>query len=693
MLLSRKQLLHPHSYTTCYCFHALVYQARSRACITAAAANTAEATSAVAAPPPKPGAPKQCARVLFVGGLPGAVDPDVLQQQLAAACSQWHPTRVEVARFEEESVRSRFAAGWQHKGHAAIAFTSEDDLAAAAAAVQQLAADDWQVAAVVGPARKPPPHWPPELTLTPQELQEVQQQQAAAALRRAHNKRQRDRRQQRLIDSVSSLLTGLSPPAGLAAAQQYQPLLGQRLQQQLLQQHQQHQQQLEQAADLQLTSSSTGGSSSVLCATDLVDQLMAAMPDPLRFAIQVDKLQQLLQTQQQQQGPGLIRLAAAPSVVAVEQQLLLDWSLLPAVVDPAFGGQLADADVVRAGAGRMNLRALRKRVQVESFMLLLLQLTLPALKANAHLHIVEFGSGSGNLVLPLAHLFPCFTLTAVDMKASAITLLRQRVQQGQMHNVRVQEGTIELYSGAADVVLALHACGAASDWSLAQAAARSAAFIVSPCCIGKVNKSNTAGLFYRQDGSKRQQADQAAAAQVQQALQQTGQIQYPRSHWLKQQMDELAAKVKAEQQQQQQQQQDASPLGTPAADPAGHTLLAQQQQQQQQQQPLSPLQQAVLQSGSRTEQCRALFSLMAQAADYSHQEDHSYPDLAALAKSNVELDRGLSMAEAGYSTALVRLLQPELTAKADVLLGLPAAGARQVTAAGSASSAFSWVWA
>ena len=106
-------------------------------------------------------------------------------------------------------------------------------------------------------------------------------------------------------------------------------------------------------------------------------------------------------------------------------------------------------------------------------------------------------------------------------------------------------------TGAADVVLALHACGAASDWSLAQAATRSAAFIISPCCIGKLNKSNTAGLYYRQDGSKRQQADQAAAAQVQQALQQTGQIQYPRSHWLMQQMDQLATKVQAEQQQQQ----------------------------------------------------------------------------------------------------------------------------------------------
>jgi hypothetical protein len=234
-------------------------------------------------------------------------------------------------------------------------------------------------------------------------------------------------------------------------------------------------------------------------------------------------------------------------------------------------------------------------------------------------------------------------------------------------------------TGAADVVLALHACGAASDWSLAQAASRSAAFIVSPCCIGKINKSNTAGLLYKQDSDNQQQAVQAAAVQVQQALQQAGQIQYPRSHWLMQHMDELAAKVQAEHH-----QHKASLLGATAAENAG--------QQQQQQQALSPLQQAVLQSDSRRQQCRALFSLMAHAADYSHQEDHSYPDLAALAKSNVELDRGLSMAEAGYSATLVRLLQPDLTAKSDVLVGVPAAGAREVAAAGTAVSALSWTW-
>jgi hypothetical protein len=208
---------------------------------------------------------------------------------------------------------------------------------------------------------------------------------------------------------------------------------------------------------------------------------------------------------------------------------------------------------------------------------------------------------------------------------------------------------------------------------------------VSPCCIGKINKNNAAGLLYRQDGSERQQPAGSAADQAKQALEVAGQIQYPRSHWLTQQMDALAAKVEDEQLQQQRQ----SAVGLPDTESANAA------DQRLQQQPLNPLQQAVLQSGSRSQQCRALFSLMAQAADYSHQEDHSYPDLAALAKSNVELDRGLGMAEAGYSTALVRLLQPELTAKSDVLVGAPAVLAgvlKEETVARGLVSEFGWTW-
>jgi hypothetical protein len=53
-----------------------------------------------------------------------------------------------------------------------------------------------------------------------------------------------------------------------------------------------------------------------------------------------------------------------PDLQSVQQQLVFNWEAMPPACDPAFGGQLADADVIRAGRGEMNARALRKRVQV-----------------------------------------------------------------------------------------------------------------------------------------------------------------------------------------------------------------------------------------------------------------------------------------------------------------------------------------
>lgn len=66
---------------------------------------------------------------------------------------------------------------------------------------------------------------------------------------------------------------------------------------------------------------------------------------------------------------------------------------------------------------------------------------------SSPLHVVEFGSGSGNLILPLAHLFPTFSFTAVDMKPSAVLLLQQRVDQAGLRNVTAQLGRIEDYTG------------------------------------------------------------------------------------------------------------------------------------------------------------------------------------------------------------------------------------------------------
>lgn len=213
------------------------------------------------------------------------------------------------------------------------------------------------------------------------------------------------------------------------------------------------------------------------------------------------------------------------------------------------------------------------------------------------------------------------------------------------------------------MVLALHACGAASDWSLLQAKRCGAAFIISPCCIGKINKDNTAGLLYTKherpatrDTIQLQErgATQIEASAVQGVEQQQTrsgqlqeQLQYPRSQWLTERMGSLVARIRQEQ------QQDTAVAGTCIS-------------------VLPPLQQAALVAEeSSVEISRGLFSLLAQAADYSHQEHHGYPELAALAKSNVEFDRARSMIESGYAVVLVRLLQPELTAKSDVLVGAP----------------------
>lgn len=108
-------------------------------------------------------------------------------------------------------------------------------------------------------------------------------------------------------------------------------------------------------------------------------------------------------------------------------------------------------------------------LQVESFALLLWQLaqgadqpsTTPSSSNSItgsttnpkSLHVVEFGSGSGNLILPLAHLFPRFSFTAVDMKPSAVALLQERVDKAALDNVTAQLGRIEDYTSVENVCL------------------------------------------------------------------------------------------------------------------------------------------------------------------------------------------------------------------------------------------------
>ena len=61
------------------------------------------------------------------------------------------------------------------------------------------------------------------------------------------------------------------------------------------------------------------------------------------------------------------------------------------------------------------------------------------------MRIVDFGSGSGNLILPLAHMFPACDFVAVDMKTEAIELLRARAADAGLGNVSAEVGRIEDY--------------------------------------------------------------------------------------------------------------------------------------------------------------------------------------------------------------------------------------------------------
>ena len=203
------------------------------------------------------------------------------------------------------------------------------------------------------------------LTDTNEELAAYQQQQVALEVRRAHNRRQRMRQSQRLIDSVDQLLSSLHQPFGTTAASIYQPLVARDAAAGLLAAATAAA--AAAAAAAAEPQSNSALDSAVTCGQSAAIDAAAALPPRLQQCMRWTAVLALLQRQQQHaQTVGPIQLAAAASVGEVEQQLLLDWSKVPLELDPAFGGRLADADVVRAGKGRMNLRALRKRVQVGS---------------------------------------------------------------------------------------------------------------------------------------------------------------------------------------------------------------------------------------------------------------------------------------------------------------------------------------
>jgi len=138
---------------------------------------------------------------------------------------------------------------------------------------------------------------------------------------------------------------------------------------------------------------------------------------------------------------------------------------------------------IRMAAG--TARGGRKREQVEAFACVLRAFALP--KGST---VVDCGSGSGHLTLPLAALFPELQIVALDFKEGSVNRLAQRAAAAGLTNVFTVAGRIEDYQGPCAAVVALHACGSASDAALQLAIYSNAEFAVSPCCVGKLRLKN-----------------------------------------------------------------------------------------------------------------------------------------------------------------------------------------------------------
>ena len=156
----------------------------------------------------------------------------------------------------------------------------------------------------------------------------------------------------------------------------------------------------------------------------------------------------------------------------------LDWEGMSSTCDPyRVAPKMADTP-----------RGQRKRETVEAFAWLLEHVLLPQVKKGQPTGtptIVDAGCSTGSLLLPLAVAFPEVHFVGVDLKPSSLALLRERAAAaGLSERVSTWEGRIGDYNGPCHALIALHACGGASDDALQLAAGRSAPFAVSPCCVG-----------------------------------------------------------------------------------------------------------------------------------------------------------------------------------------------------------------
>ncbi|KAG1709024.1 hypothetical protein DVH05_022654 [Phytophthora capsici] len=157
----------------------------------------------------------------------------------------------------------------------------------------------------------------------------------------------------------------------------------------------------------------------------------------------------------------------------LEQQQGIPWADLPDGIHPRDGKLQPE-------------RARNKRQQVDNLAVFLQRILRPGDV------VVEFCAGSGYVALPLACLFPQCTFVLLDKKEPSLAIAEERIAAAQLTNVEIFCGFIDDYHKPFDVGIALHACGEATDMVMQKCLAERAAYVLAPCCVGKIKLSELA---------------------------------------------------------------------------------------------------------------------------------------------------------------------------------------------------------
>ncbi|KAF0693014.1 Aste57867_15963 [Aphanomyces stellatus] len=163
-------------------------------------------------------------------------------------------------------------------------------------------------------------------------------------------------------------------------------------------------------------------------------------------------------------------LQYAKNPLADSSASIIPWETLPQGIHPKDG--------------HLPLKRVQnKRHQVENLAVFLRRILRDGDR------VVEFCAGSGYVALPLACLFPNCHFVLLDMKKPSLDIAYERITSSGLTNVSVFCGKVDDYDAAFDVGIALHACGEATDMVLEKCLQSNAAYVLAPCCVGKIKHS------------------------------------------------------------------------------------------------------------------------------------------------------------------------------------------------------------